>query len=773
MPSIPGPVDDAKLKAIINAEIVHAQGWLGGELSSQRRRAMEYYYGEPFGNEQEGRSKVVLQDVLETVEWLLPELLKIFASGDEVVKFEPVSEEDEEAAKQATDYINYVFFNDNNGFKIFHDLFKQALLSKTAEAKVYWDDTPEEKRETYTGLTLDQVQELQDDPEVEIVEQRQQEPEEAVKTLGLDDSEIPTMTAVQDGGAYAFNDQGGIVDMLPEVYDLTIKRTIKGGRIKVETMPPEEFLISRRAISLEDPPFVAHKTKKTASELLLMGFDKDQVKRLVAAGAQASDEWNEERIARFDIDDEQPYLGHIIDESMRETWIIEGYLRIDYDGDGIAELRRIVAAGDQSYEIMENEPADEHPFISLTPIPIPHKYHGLSMADLVMDIQLIRSTILRQWLDNIYNVNNGSTAVWGDKVVDIDQLLTNRPQRVVVTKANPAEVLMPLVTQPIGDMLLPALEWLDQVKEARTGVTRHSQGLDPDALNKTATGINLLQQAAQQRKELIARVFAETGIKDLFGKMLRLAINHQDRPRTIRLRNKWVEVDPKNWNASMDLTVSVGLGHGNKDAQALSIGRIIEMQERIIQFQGGVEGPVVTLEELHNSLSRFTQASGFKSSGLFFKDPQGQQMQPKQQQPDPKLQAEMAKLQFEGQKLEFEKEKVQLDVAELKIKQGELDLERQKVADDAEFQRVELQAKINTDQAKLTADTEIALAQLQQKGVEVAVKTEIENRKIAESAIDREPQVINLNVAAGGKKTVTVKRDAKGNITGADVTEDG
>jgi len=494
---------DSELKSILAAEIADSFAHLGGELSEQRRKALRYYLGEPFGNEQEGRSKVVSTDVADVVEWILPALLRIFTAGDEVVRFEPTGPEDEEVAKQATEYVNWIFARDNAGFLNLYMLFKDALLQKNGIAKVWWEEAEPATRESYSRKSFEEIQLILMDPEVEPIAHSEYQDQGVV----IGPNGLPVETAVTH-------------------HDLVVKRRRKCGAVRIMTVPPEEFLISRRARSIEEAPFVAHRLRKTVSELIEMGYDRDLVGRLPES---EEDDPTGERRERFALEeDHDRNAADGPNRAMREIWLTECYIKCDWDGDGIAERRKITVAGG-GQEILDNEPWDGPiPFISLTPIPMPHRFFGLSIADLVMDLQLIKSTILRQILDNLYLSNNGRHII--SDQVNLDDLLTARPGGIVRLKngALPGQGhIVPLDTPLVAAQAFPMLEYIDGVREDRTGVTRYTQGLDADTLNKTATGINQIMTAAQQRVELIARVFAETGVKDLFRKILELVNRHR------------------------------------------------------------------------------------------------------------------------------------------------------------------------------------------------------------------------------------------------------
>ena len=580
-------VTELELKNIIGQEINNSMGYMGGNLSAQRKKSLEYYMGEPLGTEIDGRSQVVSTDVADTIETILPNLLKIFTASDQTVKCEPVKAEDVELAEQATNYINYIFNKDNNGFSILYTWFKDALIEKNGIVKVYWDESEKVEQETYENLNDQEYKLLIDNDDVEVVEEESFVDEKCKRTI-------------EELQAIALSQGQEMEDIpTPKLYNCIIKRTTSSGKVKIENIPPEEFLIQRSAKSIEDADFVAHKVLKTRSDLIQMGFDRDVVDDLPT---QNTVTMNDERLARFaDIDESS--LNDAPDESTQDIEIYECYVKIDMDGDGIAELRKVIVAGGNANTILENMPCDFIPFCSLTPVPMPHRFYGRSVSELVEDVQLVKSTVMRQLLDNMYLTNNNRVAIM-DGMVNLDDLLTSRPGGVVRTKQPPSQVMLPMQNQTISQQAFPLLEYLDTVRETRTGVTRYSQGLDADAFNKTATGVNTLMSQSQMRMELIARVFAETGIKDLFKRIFELTVKYQNKERIVELNNKFVPVSPTEWKNRYNISITVGLGAGSKDQQIVMLNNILQKQLQAFQLQGNKEYPMVTLKNIYNSLSK-------------------------------------------------------------------------------------------------------------------------------------------------------------------------
>ena len=491
---------DSELASHLSSEIEQATGHMNSELSNQREDSMKYYLGEKFGNEIDGRSEIVTTDVRDTVEYIMPSLMRIFTTHNNIAEFEPQGPEDVQMAQQATDYVNYVFNKQNNGFKVLYDAFKDALISKTGVIKHYWEEKTEVTTENYANLTEIEYQSILANDDLEVLEH--------------------TETMVQKAQV----DENGMM-VSPEVitHDVKAKRTKSGGQVRVVSVPPEEFLISRRAVDIESAQFICHRVKKTVSDLILEGYDKATVEDLPTY-SQSQAEFNEERLARFSYDDDSipPDEG---EGASRQVWLDECYTYIDLDGDGIAELRKITKGGNK---ILENIEIDYIPFSAICPLPIPHKFYGMSVADTVKDIQLIKSTIVRNILDNMYLTNNARYAVLAGQV-ELDDLLTSRPGGIVRMRAPNA--VTPLPSPQITGDAFNMVKYLDQVREERSGVSKMTQGLNPDVLTShvTSGAISAATEASMQRIELIARIFAETGIKDVFKCIYQLIQRYEDR----------------------------------------------------------------------------------------------------------------------------------------------------------------------------------------------------------------------------------------------------
>ncbi len=678
-------VTNEQLRAIINSEINNSIGFMGSNLTSQRKKSMEYYMGEKLGTEIDGRSQVVSTDVADTIETILPNLLRIFTASDQVVKCEPVKSEDVPLAEQATNYINYIFNKDNNGFSVLYTWFKDALLEKNGIVKVYWDDTSSVEQETYENLNDQEYQLLLDDENVEIVE------EESF----LDEK----MKAAMDLLLVEATKQGRQVEEEPDpmLHNCIIKRTSRGGKVKVENVPPEEFLIQRTAKSIEDSTFVAHRVMRTRSDLIEMGFDREVVENLPTSNNILL---NNERLTRLSDIDQTP-LNEGSEDATQDIEIYECYVKTDYDGDGVAELRKVIVAGESGYEILENMPCDNIPFCSLTPIIMPHRFYGRSVAELVEDVQLVKSTVMRQLLDNMYLTNNNRVAIM-DGMVNLDDLLTSRPGGVVRTKQPPSQVMFPMQSQTISQQAFPLLEYLDTIRETRTGITRYNQGLDADSLNKTATGVNAIMTQSQMRMELIARVFAETGIKDLFRRIFELTCKYQDKERIVELNNQFIPVKPTEWRNKFNISIVVGLGSGSKEQQIVMLNNILERQLQAFQLQGNREYPMVSLKNIYNSLSKIIENAGLKNTENYFVNPDmGKQMvtPPPPAEPSPIEKIEFKRIASEEQRKLAE---LELELKKVKAKNAE-------ILYDNEIKLKELELKYNAqiDSQQIKADADL------------------------------------------------------------------
>jgi len=691
----PNEMSDDEFNGIITSEVQDAIDYIDNTISQERNAASQYYRGEPFGDEEEGRSSVVSMDVRDTVQSILPSLMKVFTSGEKVVEFVPHGAEDVAQAEQATDYINHVFMQQNRGFSILYDAFKDALVRKAGIIKFYYDESVEVSTENYTDLTRESMMMLLQDEDVEA---------SAVKETPIGEPIMVQPPVMDEMGNVI---QEAVMDQ-PMSYDLELKRRTKNGKIKCEALPPEEFLIDRRAKSIHDATIVAHRKMATVSELVAMGYDFDMVKD--HAGEDFQFDTNSEYYNRNPVATLKNYIAK--DDANKRVLYIEAYVKADYDGDGIAELRKVCCMGD-AHEIVRHEPYDHIPFAAFCPDPEPHTFFGQSLADITMDIQNIKSHILRNQLDSLAQSIHPRMAVVEGQA-NLEDVLNSEVGGIIRMRA---PNMVQSFSQPfVGQQAFPMMAYMDEVKQSRTGINRAAAGLDADALQSTTkTAVAATVTAARQHLELIARIFAETGMTDLFKGLLKLTILHQDQPEMVRLRNEFVQVDPRAWQAGFDVTVNVALGGVDDEQKMMLLESIAQRQENVIS-QFGLDNPLVTLSQYRNTVGKIIETAGIKDVDNYFLDPNGPQAQqimaqaaqkPKKPRPEEILaQAEIAKTQ-----------------AETQARIAAMNLDREKMFMEDERKRDELDAKISMDALELQAKygTQIDVAQL---------KAEIEREKM-------------------------------------------
>lgn len=667
---MPERMTEDDLRQLVASHIKGALGYDSDQLSAIRSDNLERYEGELYGDERAGRSQVISRDVMETVEAVMPSLVRTFLGSSEVVTFEPSDQGDEEYADQATDYVNLVLMRDNPGFRIGVDWMKSALITETSVAKLWWDETDKTKSETYSGLTDEEFIGIVEEDGVEVLEHTPSvmlsgqvvEPEQAEQLAAMG---APVMT----------------------VHDVKIRRTETRARLRWEALPPEEFLINKRARTLDEDDntfsFCAHRQARTIEELEAEGYDSD-----ILAKAPDHDDWYldeaEERWDDLEFDDANI---NATDYSQRRVWVHECYLKVDFDGDGISELRKVTVLGGASgTTILDNEEVYELPFADLCPIRLPYRFHGWSLADLTKDIQKLKTAIWRQMLDGLYLTVNPHRAVDINKV-DLDELLSDAPGSIYGVDGDPTSAIVQQNIAWPGAQAFSMIEYIDRVLQSRSGVNDLAGGLDGGALaGETARGVEEAANSARARVELIARTFAETGWTRLVKLALRMLNRHQDQARTVRLRGKWVPVDPRSWNVDMDVKINVGLGIGTKQEQIAKLSAVAQKQEAIL-LQMGPTNPLAPLSKYYNTLKQMAKAADVDPEA-HFSDPTEWMEQQKNQPPPPN--PEMVKAQAE----------MQLKQAELQAKQQQSQAEMQAKAQQAQ-QDAQMQAQLAQQDAQL------------------------------------------------------------------------
>lgn len=622
MPEITTP-DGMSLVTILEQHNRRAIGYLSDEVSIDQDSNLERYLGKPYGDEEEGRSNALSSDIAETVDWALPDLMEPFLSGDRVVAFEPSTEADEAWCEQASDLANHVFWRDNQGVVVLHDAVKTALIQKLGIIKTTWRDDRRIERSTMTGLALPNIEELLADQSLEIEDLQSED-------VGGDFAIAPeALSAFSDG----------------QVYTVTIKRTVKDGRVELHSVPPEEFRVSARASTLDGVEYCCHEVEKRRSELIAMGFDRDEVMGLRADSRH--------ELSRSDV----RFSGETKSEAGSGSRLsdvvplLEEYVRADLDGEG-EKVWQVFRVG----KVVLDEPREvsEHPFVAWSPDRIPGRLIGLALADKVKQTQRIKTHLMRNMLDNVYLANNPRFEVPAQALDNetIGDLLTPRIGGLIRTKS--PGLLRPIEVPDRSSTALQAVMFMDGVREQQSGITRNGMSVQSEMLDaKSAYQSRKEDRNEQTRKRLMARMLAETFLVPVFRKILRNLVKYQDRPRAIKLRGKWVDMDPRSWNADMRALAEVGLGHTNRDEE-LQAGMTIGQLQMTAKDLG-----LVTPKHLYATAEKIVRAVGWKFADKFFVDPNSQEGQQSlasvsQQAPDPKMIEVQARMQLDQAKAQHE-----------------------------------------------------------------------------------------------------------------------
>lgn len=593
-----------ELVAIIQNHRRNSLGVEDGELSNERADALDRYHGRPYGNEMEGRSAIVSRDLSEAVDWAMPAIMRIFTQSGSIAEFDPVSAEDEPQAETETDYVNQVIMKDNAGWIVLHDAIKDTLLLKNGYVKHWWEEEDKIEEVRYEGLSIEQIQQLmteleQDDAEVEVKGQEEK---------------------IVDSPMGSF-----------PVYDLELKIKRKTGKVCLEAVPCEEVRVSKKCRgTLQDSPFTEHVTKKTRSDLIEMGMERDFVDELPAYQITNT---STQQTSRDSVSDESNTDGtSISDRSMDEIEYCEAYIKVDWDGDGVAELRRVVTVGNKVPDGDEwNIPIPEVALTGFVAKRVPHRHVGESLYDELGDLQEIKTALMRQLLDNIYINNNNQWAV--NERVNLTDMMTSLPGGVKRIEGMEAVqgAIMQLQTTPIVGQILPVVDYIDGIKEGRTGINKATTGLDPDVLKQTTKGAFMENlNRASQKVEMITRLIAETGVKEMVLRVHSLLIRYQDKQRVIRMKGKYVPVNPQEWQERTDLTVKVGLGTGNEEDKQRKLMMIADLQAKML-------GPLGLVDPDH-AFALFADVVknlGFETPDKYAISPDSPEFKQKQKEPKP------------------------------------------------------------------------------------------------------------------------------------------
>ena len=669
-------MDEEDLLEMLNRKEDASSHYVHGELGFARETALREYHRLPYGNEEDGWSEIVASDVQDTVQWILPALLKTFSTTDKAVVFEPTKAEDVKGAEQATDACNYVFFKQNNGFMVLHTAFTDALTVRNCA--VMWR---KETNEVVSSIPFKGAS-----PEM-------------LAMLTQDGSEIQEATP-----APMMNEQGQPqLDMNGHpvmAYNGRLKKVEEKTIVKVEAFSPEDLLVEEDWHSplLADCPYVCRLVRTTLSDLVQMGF-----KDVTADDLRASDatDYSQEVGSRLsNINQDGGTTGNDFaatsddhdsdDDASAEGWLRMEWVYADVDGDGIAER---VCVYRLKNKILSQEVCSHVPVATFSPVLNAHRWDGMSAHDLVGDLQKLHTELLRQTLNSAYLANNPRTKVLtdaqGSPKANIDDLLDSRPGAIL--RQQTPDAIQEHITPFVGGATMPLLEYVQGMRENRTGVSRTSMGLNPDSLNNTATGRQLDQSAAMQRIELIARIAAETLMKPIFQGILKLLTEGGMEKLAFRLRNEFVEYDPNEWRDSYDMTINVGLGSGDTQAKAAQLMAVWQQQLAGMQFG------LVTPKHLYHTAAKTIENAGFKDVQNFYQDPTT--VAPPPPPPPPlEIQLEQMKQQADAQKFQAETQQViQIEQlkASAKLQEVQANLELQASNDVRDAQREHDKAQVD------------------------------------------------------------------------------
>ncbi len=650
---------DKDLLTRLKEESETAIGAHDGQLAEDIKKLNDYYHGKPYGNEEQGRSQFVTREVYETVESLMPYLVRVFFSSDKAAVFEPEDEDDVAGAGQETEYVNWVFYRDNPGFKIGYSWLKDGLMNKVGYIKIS-RESPEPVTSTYKNQSPDEM---------------------ALLAADIADDFEGDVQAEENGDG---------------TFDIEVSEIRGRDRTVLQNVPPEEFRISEGDIDPDEARYCSHDAPRTLSEIRAMGFDvQDDISDTGDAadtGTLKTD--RNEEVAVPDQGEEEEGPG-------RTVTLHEEYIRFDGDDDGIDELWQVFRVGD---EILSEEKVDLTPFAHWSPIIVPHRHHGNTPIDVMKDIQLLKSKVTRNLLDNQEGIIDGMYAVV-DGQVNLDDLMSRRALGIV--RETFAGAVRALPTPALDRSAYEVLGLADSWGEKRTGVSERGQGLDPRMFNSNtaASTAELVMTNAEQKQELIARIFGETGFKTAMLKIHKLGLESEEKDKKIRNNNgEFIALSPESWKTRYDMTITVGIGNGSKNQQMVQMQMIEQSIQSIVS--GGGLGTLVTPTNLWNFAMEKTRITGRKDGDKFFTKPESDQID---QGPSIDEQVKLKEVQLKEAKLEVEAKEVQIKEAEILIKQREQELKEQELA---------LRQQIHEDENQFKL-AELALEQQQERPVKV------------------------------------------------------
>lgn len=725
-------LDDEELRSILETEIEQAVNHATSEIAGDQERALEFYEGKPFGNEVEGSSQVVLRDVAETIDWAMPAIMRAMFYTHEVVRYEATTPDGDAIAAIQTKVVNEIFRDQLRGLRIAHDWAKAGMLERFGVVK-FWIEQVREPSIQNATLSDMQLVQLYQNPDAEVFEATPQD-------LGVVDPATG----------------------LPAVaYQVRYKLWRTYPRMRLETVPPEEFLCSRRAKRLDSEiPFVAQRKRVTRSELHSLGVDWAALDEIAPTAFEYGKDGRE--IVRFQ--DEGTEMGSSLrkDRASQEILATESYIRVDYDGDGYSELRRVLSAGDGGQTILGHDYASGHGFAGWTPIPMPHKLYGRSYFDVVEDLQRIRSTLARQLLDNVYRMNNARHKLIEGEV-DIDSYLDTAAGAPVLV--NRMDAIEALEVPPLPSWSFEALSYFEKVREQRTGIHPYSQESYSAGANQTASGVSQVFEAAMAQVQLLCQMFAE-GLSDLFRIIPRAMKEAGMGPAQIKVGDQWINYNPQEWPDEVRVSVEVGLSPGQTEQRIQRLMLLLGLQKEALQNFG--PGYLVAPEQIFQTAVRIVEQSGFQNPSAFFMSPEGKQLpEPGPSPEELKVQADAADAQRKAaldlMKQELAKEN---DQRTLEIREQD-----QRLTHERELARIAMEERVRRYETDRQYEAALSQQQAQLAEAQSAART-AEGQAMQATTMSKQAQELYKELAArieaveraprGVRKVV--QRDANGNI---------
>lgn len=576
-------MDDDEVQSIVKDALDSAISFVESEIAEDRIKSQRYFEGETDIGQEDGRSKIVATKVRDTIRAIKPSLMRVFLSSENPVEYVPSSQEDVVGAEQATKFAHWKF-QQLDGYRLLNDAIHDALVKKTGVIKIWWEDNTEAEIHSYTNVTEEEMYAIVNDENVTVLEHTT-EIEMEIDELGIE-TEVP-------------------------MHVLKVSHEKKTGSLQMESVPPEEFIVDRNAKSVSDAHIVAHRTEMRVSDLVQMGYDFEEISNL--SGLSSDDTYTDsEAFERkgYEQDEEE----HMADPSMKKVSVTEAYMKIDKEGTGIAMMYKLLLAGGDD-KLLECEPYGEVPFAVFEVDPEPHTFFGRSVADLLMNDQDSSTAMLRGMMDNVA-LTNSPRQGYVQGQVNVDDLMNNEIGGLVRMKS--PQALVDIATPFVAGQVLTAMQYMDDAVEAKSGVSRASMGLDPDALqNTSATAARLQAQQGSAQIEVMARNIAEGGMKRLFKLMLHLMVENSCEETMMRLHGQFQPVDPRIWNTDMDMSVNVGVGTGQEGERHAALAQALQMQMQIWSQYGNGNG-LVTMTGIRNTLGDMLALQGVRNIDRYF-----------------------------------------------------------------------------------------------------------------------------------------------------------